>query len=141
MHTASGDFQRAMELGNEALAMRRALFGNSTATVAQCLDLVAGLHAVNGNPRAAEPLLIEAAEIYAQVHGVNSVARLMTLANLGRVYYKMGNYTKAEPVLLEWHQLLTTASSPDDDMIARARDCLRQLYEDWEKPGEAAKWQ
>jgi serine/threonine protein kinase len=139
MLTASGDYEKAHALAEEALVMRRRLFGDVSAAVAQCLDLVAGLDAVDGKMRDAEPRLIEAAATYAQVFGKVSEPRLMTLANLGRIYYRMGNYAKAEPVLLEWHAGLVSTGE-DGEMLAHARDCLRQLYEDWDRPSDAAHW-
>ncbi|MCX5691753.1 MAG: serine/threonine-protein kinase [Planctomycetota bacterium] len=139
MLTASGDYAKAHALAQQALVMRRRLFGDVSAAVAQCLDLVAGLDAVDGRMREAEPLLVEAAQTYEKVFGKSSEPRLMTLANLGRIYYRMGNYAKSEPVLLEWHAGLV-ASGDEGEMLAHARDCLRQLYEDWDRPSDAARW-
>ena len=140
MLTASGDRERALAVATDALATRRRVFGDRSAAAAQCLDLIAGLHAVEGRFRDAEPLLVEAASIHAQASGEGNVPRLSTLANLGRVYYKMGRFDKAEPVLLEWHDGLTKLPGADRAQIEHARDCLRQMYEDWDKPAQAARW-
>ena len=140
MLTASGDRERATTIATDALATRRRVFGARSAAAAQCLDLLAGLHAVEGRFRDAEPLLMEAASIHAQASGEGNLPRLSTLANLGRVYYKMGRFDKAEPVLLEWHDGLTKLPGADRAQIEHARDCLRQMYEDWDKPAQAARW-
>ncbi|MFZ4431135.1 MAG: protein kinase domain-containing protein [Phycisphaerales bacterium] len=140
MLTASGDRERALAVATDALAARRRVFGDRSAAAAQCLDLIAGLYAVEGRFREAEPLLVEAATIHAQASGEGNVPRLSTLANLGRVYYKMGRFDKAEPVLLEWHAGLVKLPNADRAQIEHARDCLRQMYDDWDKPAQAAQW-
>jgi tetratricopeptide (TPR) repeat protein/predicted Ser/Thr protein kinase len=140
MLTASGDRERALAVATDALAARRRVFGDRSAAAAQCLDLIAGLYAVEGRFREAEPLLVEAATIHAQASGEGNVPRLSTLANLGRVYYKMGRFDKAEPVLLEWHAGLVKLPNADRAQIEHARDCLRQMYDDWDKPAQATQW-
>jgi len=140
MLTASGDRERALTVAADALAARRRVFGDRSAAAAQCLDLLAGLHAIEGRFREAEPLLVEAAAIHAAASGEGNAPRLSTLANLGRVYYKMGRFDRAEPVLIEWHDGLKKLPNADPGQIDLARACLRQMYEDWDKPAQAAKW-
>jgi tetratricopeptide (TPR) repeat protein len=140
MYNGLGDSARALPIANDALGMYRRLFGEKGVFVAHCLDLIAGIHAVDGHIRDAEPLLIKAAEMYRLSYGPDSEQRLITLANLGRIYCKMGRYEKAEATLLDWYHGLERTRGAGDQDIDMARSLIRQLYQAWDKPEEAARW-
>jgi len=171
--TSSGGFEEAEALARECVQQRTRLFGADHRIVAGALDLAAGIAAVRGKLRDAEPMLVSAAAIYraaaARAAAVEPAAAgplgqrddcqrelASTLANLGSIYYKQGNYQQAEPVLKEWYGLVKgfealdaatglelgpkrrLPGGTDEAELARAR--LERLYEDWEKPEEAEKW-
>lgn len=176
--TSAGAYQEAASLAEECAQQRERLFGPDHRILANALDLAAGIHAVRGKFRDAIPLLIKAASIYraaasapptqsdeisgSMLHRDDCKRELAsTLGNLGSIYYKMGNFENAEPVLREWYTLtkqLAAATPPDSlpidrpnanaragamttiDEVELARARLERLYQDWDKPSEAAKW-
>lgn len=175
MLTAAGSYVEARQLAKECAQMRERLFGNEHSTLANALDLEAGLLAIDGDQRGASKLLERSLIIYrgslaratlAESQSATPTAEATSqrtdisrqlataAANLGRVYYTLGNYEAAVPVLKEWHanvsELLaqnanvtalgSVGAATLADEVAVARDCLRQVYTDLDNPAEAAKW-
>jgi serine/threonine protein kinase len=171
--TASGNYPQALELAQNCAQMRERLFGNDHSTLAHALDLEAGLLAITGEQRAAAKVLERSLTIYRSAlqrtapdnpgapqrsREYADTVRLMatTAANLGRIYYKIGNYESAVPVLLEWHaQLDILRSLPPvmrpltmggmgvqtlEEETQLARACLYQVYTDMDRPEDALKW-
>ena len=54
---------------------------------------------------------------------------------------KLGRFEECEPLALEFHARTTRAGGSNQELLLRARKLLADLYQDWGKPDEAAKWQ
>jgi eukaryotic-like serine/threonine-protein kinase len=92
---------KARPLLQEALALKRGVFGSESAQVAESLNDLGALQREKGDRRAAEPLLVEALAVRRKVLGSENKDVAETLVELGRVYEDDGQDARAEPLLRE----------------------------------------
>ena len=69
--------------------------------MALSLNNLAGLYDSQGRYTEAEPLLLEALDLYKRLLGDNHPHVANSLNNLAALYYSQGRYTEAEPLYLE----------------------------------------
>ena len=139
MLIAVGEPEEAEALARGTLSAFRAMDGGDVATL--WTTIVLGEALVAGERLAeAEPLLHEAiAQVDASTMRVTYAATLGGQARsaLGQCLLVQGRHEKAEPLLLEAHNMLPTTRKLQ---IEETRSRLVALYEAWNKPAEAARW-
>ena len=95
---AQGDIAGALELQNEALAIREQMLGADDRAVASTLNNIAGLYSAEDNYAAAEPLLTRALSIREKTLGADNRHTAESLNNLALLYAAQGRYPEAEPL-------------------------------------------
>jgi len=96
---SAGNPEEALALGEESLALRKALFGESHPDVAESLDNLGVLHTIRGEYAQAEPLLKAAIDWRARYLGADHPDYLNCLGNLAFLYAQMGRIAEAEPLM------------------------------------------
>jgi tetratricopeptide (TPR) repeat protein len=131
LYRAQGKWAAAEPLYDEALAIRRTLFGDRPNNdLAASLNNLAGLYRAQGKWAAAEPLYDEALAIYRTLFGDrpnNDLAA--SLNNLAGLYYATGRYTEAEPLYiqaLEMLEQIVGTNHPNTKTCAKNLQNLRQ---------------
>ena len=95
---AQGDIAGALELQNEALAIREQALGPDHPEVAASLNSIAGLYSAEDNYTAAEPLLTRALSIREKALGADNRYTAESLNNLALLHAAQGRYPEAEPL-------------------------------------------
>lgn len=95
---AQGDIAGALELQNEALAIREKMLGADHPAVASSLNNIAGLYSAEDNYAAAEPLLTRALSIREKALGADNRYTAESLNNLALLHAAQGRYPEAEPL-------------------------------------------
>ena len=95
LHEQMADFDRALELHHEALAIRREHLDPDHPDLAQSLGNLAILHAVMGNAQQAVPYFEEELALRERVQGPRSAAVSTTLNNLASVRDELGDLLEA----------------------------------------------
>ena len=75
--------------------------------MATSLNNLAGLYSFQGRYPEAEPLLLEALDLYKQLLGDNHPDVALSLNNLAALYDSQGRYPEAEPLYLEAIKIAT----------------------------------
>ena len=81
--------------------MRQQLLGDNHPHVATSLNNLAALYYSQGRYTEAEPLYLEALDLYKRLLGDNHPDVAQSLNNLAYLYNSQGRYTEAEPLYLE----------------------------------------
>lgn len=133
-------FDEAKPLVTQCLQIRTKIFGPDHRDTLHALDLLAGLEATSGSPRTAETYLLQVIEGYTRIYGPSDALTYRAQGNLGKVYYRLGNYEKSEPLILAWYEGLISAKPREPEVIDLARLCMVRLYEDWGREEQAEEW-
>lgn len=97
-HLQAGRYARAIKRGEHALALRRAVQGETHPEVAPCLNLLGSLYYLQGNYARAEPLLRRGLELRATVSNSTGHCEVAESFNsLATLYTDQGQYDRAEP--------------------------------------------
>ena len=134
-----GLYDQARPLLEEALAIRRRLWGDDHPEIVTSLDHLASLYHDQGDYGRAEPLFLRALEIRRAELGENHPHVAASLNNLAFLYRARGDVERAEPLFrraLEIYQGLYGSSHPD---VARALTNLGELERFRGRPTEAAE--
>ncbi len=102
----SGRYDEAIELAEEALALRRQVYGDAHPDVATSMNNLALLYHTQGRYDGAESLYEEALALYRQVYGDSHPDVAMGMNNLAALYQDQGRYNEAEPLYEEALALL-----------------------------------
>ena len=132
-----GDYHRAIEFFEQALAIRREHLGNSHPDVATSLNNLASLYQDQGRYREAEPLLLRALEIRETALGESHPDVAASLNNLASLYQDQGRYREAEPLLLRALEIRETALGENHPDVAASLNNLASLYQDQGRYEEA----
>ncbi len=95
---AQGDLGGALDLQQQALALREKAQGPEHPDVATSLNSIAALHAAQDDYAAAEPLLVRALAIREKSLGGDDPRTAKSLNNLALLYAAQGRYGDAEPL-------------------------------------------
>ena len=90
-----GNPKRALELAEQALAIRRELFGERHLDTARSLNNVAGFTDALGNPKRALELAEQALAIQRELFGERHLDTATSLNNVASYYYALGNSKRA----------------------------------------------
>lgn len=95
---AQGDLGTAIDLQQQALALREQALGPMHPDVASTLNSIAALHAAGDDYDAAEPLLVRALAIREGALGRDDPQTAKSMNNLALLYAAQGRYAEAEPL-------------------------------------------
>jgi serine/threonine protein kinase/Tfp pilus assembly protein PilF len=125
-----GDWRGAAALLDEALAMRRRLFGNEHQDVAVTLVELARVYDDQGSSERAETLHREALAIRRKVLGGEHRETATSLNDLGVLLWERGDLEGAEPLLRQSHAINKKALGPEHANVASNLGNLALLLED-----------
>jgi hypothetical protein len=91
-----------------------------------------------GRTAEAETLLREAVRIRAENMPETHFLRATTNGALGAFLTAQSRFSEAEPFLLSSYESLQKSQAANSPRTRRARERIAKLYEDWDKPGDAA---
>ncbi|HTS61030.1 MAG TPA: serine/threonine-protein kinase [Candidatus Acidoferrales bacterium] len=120
-----GEKRSAVE---EALAMRRSLFGDVHLDVARSLGALGALHYGENQLGLAEQELKQALRILQQVAPEEHPATLLTLSDLADVLEAAARYREAEPILRELLEKKRRVYGPESVPVAVASDRLAVTF-------------
>jgi tetratricopeptide (TPR) repeat protein len=129
-HHIIQDIETAKQYYNKAIRIQAKEIPNSK-SFASSLNNLAAIYFQEGEYRAAEPLFLQAKEIYKVLYGVEYPYYLNSLNNLAVVYQNLSQYSKAEPMLLEVIELRAKILGKSDPAYATAVNNLGLLYDEW----------
>jgi serine/threonine protein kinase/Flp pilus assembly protein TadD len=115
-----GLFDAALPLLEEALRIRRELFGDEHIAVAESLHDLGRLQIARGQFDEAERLLRLALAVRQSELGADHPDVGSTLIGLASTYVNRGHYAQAEPLYREALVISRRALAPDDPQLARA---------------------
>lgn len=92
------DLEGAIDLQQQALAIRERVLGAESPEVASTLNSLGGLYALREDYTAAEPLLKRALAIREKVYGADDRHTAESLNNLALLYAAAGRASEAEPL-------------------------------------------
>jgi tetratricopeptide (TPR) repeat protein len=95
---AQGDIAGAIDLQQEALAIRETALGPNHLEVAATLNSLGGLYGLSDDYSAAEPLLVRALAIREQSAGADDRRTGESVNNLALLYAAQGRHADAEPL-------------------------------------------
>lgn len=139
-HQTRGDYAAATGMYREALAMRRTLFGDEHEEVANTLNNLAIVRGLQGDYATAAPMLREALAIRRIVLGDDHPDTSSSLNNLAFVLTRLGDYAAAEPLVREALEKSRESLGEQHPRVAAHLGVLAELYEAWDKPGQAAEY-
>jgi len=114
LRRAQGDAAGALELQQEALALREKALGPDHPDVAASLNSIAALDSSREDFAAAEPLLTRALAIREHALGRENRYTAQSLNNLALLYAAQGRYADAEPLYQRSVAILEKQQHPDD---------------------------
>lgn len=114
----------ARPLLEDALALRRRIFGPEHARIAESLNDLGVLLAAKGDAAAAGPLLAEALAMRRKLLGPSHVEVAQTLVELGRLASDQGHDERAEPLLREALAIRLRALGGEDHETATSKNEL-----------------
>ena len=123
-----GELAKAEPLFQEALGIRRKVFGPEHPDTAQSLGNLGEMYSTTHEYAKAEPLLLEALRIMRKTLGPEHPYTASRLINLGQLYFFMGEYDQAEPLLQEAIKILRKVLGPEDLDLAKGLTDLAELY-------------
>jgi serine/threonine-protein kinase len=137
---ALGRDDEAIAYYEEGLAMRRRLLGERHLDVALSLSSIALLHFERERYAEALPLFREAVPIWAAGLNAEHPVVLRTRAYVGGCLSRTGRFADGERELLAVYPLLVRAVGDTHAETQRVRSLLRELYEAWGRPADAARY-
>jgi tetratricopeptide (TPR) repeat protein len=139
-YTESGDYDTAERYLEEALAMRRRLFGQSQPEIASSLVHVAILQVATHRYAEAVVSAHAAAEMYTSALSATNWKTALADAVRGAALGGMRNYPEAEKWLLDGYTILNNDSGALPMYRSLARHYLEGLYQSWGRPGDAKRY-
>ena len=129
LYSHVGEYKRAQPLLEEALTMRKKLYGSTHVDVATTLLSLAQAKREQGDGDGAARLDREALAIRRQLLGPNHVKTADALFNLAADLHVSGDYKGAEPLMDEWTTIV--AAQPTEITKVRADQLASLAYVYW----------
>ncbi len=133
------DDDAAEPLLRHALELSRETLGDLHRQTASALASLGSVLVSKGAHEEAESVLRECLSIRQEILAEDSWLLYHVMSLLGTSVGGQGKYAEAEPLLLRGYELM----NPPESRSSRKRQALEhlvELYEDWDKPDEAARW-
>ena len=133
-----GDYAKAIEEGQRAIAIGRRIKLEGLASFSEALNCVGRALTATGRAGEAEAYLQEAVAIRRR----SATAALLSSSEiaLGECLIAQAKYADAEPLLVDGYSKLTAASGQNNKQTIEARQQLVRLYELWNKPELATQY-
>jgi tetratricopeptide (TPR) repeat protein len=138
--TESGDYSTADAYLQEGLKMRRRLFGEAHPEIASSLLAVAILQVATRNYPDALLSARAAKEMYGSALSASNWKTAVAQSVSGAALAGLGKYPEAEVELVQAYKLLSQDAAALPDYRALARRYLAELYRQWGRPAEAARY-
>ncbi|HKU16900.1 MAG TPA: tetratricopeptide repeat protein [Steroidobacteraceae bacterium] len=117
----------AQPLIEQALAIRRTLFGQNSLDVAQSLHNLNRVYEQQGDFRSAETLAQQALAIRRTVSGAQSIETAVSLCQLGSLKLQQGELATAETFFQECLSIRSARLGPDNEAVTAPLDNLARL--------------
>ena len=125
----AGEYDQAIPLAKQALAISESKLGPSHPEVATSLSNLAMLYLAKDEYDRAEPLYQRALKIREAALGPNHVDVAASLNNLAMLYQEEGEYDRAEPLHQRALSIRETALGPEHQDVATSLNNLAMLYQ------------
>jgi eukaryotic-like serine/threonine-protein kinase len=122
-----GRYERAQPLLERALALRRGIFGDANAVVAESLHHLARLHHARGELDAAEALFRQALHTQRQLRGDEHVQAARVLAGLAVVHRDRGEHAHAESLGREVLEMRRRILGEEHPEVAESLHALAEV--------------
>lgn len=123
-----GNFDRALELASEALAIREKIPGADHTETAASMLLVSRLSLTKNNLAQAESFAQQAIKTIAKASGADSLSSADALTALGRIRLAQANYAEAEMLYRQALDIRRKAAGADSVPVAVSLHQLALLY-------------
>jgi tetratricopeptide (TPR) repeat protein len=134
---AQGDLAAAIDLQQQALALREKVLGPEHPDVASTLNSLAALYDARDDYTAAEPLLRRALTIREKALGPDDRRTAQSMNNLALLYAAQGRYAEAEP--LYQRAIAVFEQRQDTAALATTLENYAALLEETGRAGDAAQ--
>jgi tetratricopeptide (TPR) repeat protein len=138
--TQSGDYSTADAYLQEGLKMRRRLFGEAHPEIASSLLAVAILQVATRKYPDALLTARAAKETFTSALSASNWKTAVAQSVCGAALAGVGKYAEAEVELVQAYKLLNQDAAALPDYRALARRYLAELYRQWGRPTEAARY-
>jgi tetratricopeptide (TPR) repeat protein len=136
-YRALGEYDKAQEHLDRAVAWRRQHLGADHPDTLRSLNNLAGLYESRGRHAEAEPLYLEALAGFRRKSGADHPDTLASLNNLAGLYWSRGRYDEAEPLLQEVLAGRRQKLGPDHPDTLASLSNLALLYRSRGRSAEA----
>ena len=136
-----GAFDRAERLCQEALAMREATLPARHRDTAASLGLLGRIMIDQGHADDAEQPLRKALAMLLDKAGENHHRTADGRSGLGQCLVALGRFEEAEPLLVDGFDKLKATLGPEHANTRRAKSRLVELYQAWNLPEKAERYQ
>ncbi|UCF16341.1 MAG: tetratricopeptide repeat protein, partial [Phycisphaerales bacterium] len=141
LRTARGRYDEAEKLLAAAFETSRRVLGEEHPTTTRALNALAVLRSKQKRYDEAERLFAEVLKCRQNKLGKDHPDTLECTHDFGVMYLEQGRHDQAETKLLTAYEGRKGKLGPEHPMTLKSLNNLIQLYEAWNKPDEAKKWQ
>ncbi|MFT4621875.1 MAG: tetratricopeptide (TPR) repeat protein [Myxococcota bacterium] len=131
------DYDRAAELSEESVAIRREAMGAEHSSTVGALERLADVHKRRGDLDTAIPLFAEALEGRRAAAGKDHPTIGRSAAFLARAYIDAGRFADAEPLLVEIQRINKALAEKQPAAAGRPLSDLGHMYADIGRPADA----
>jgi hypothetical protein len=137
---AQGELVEAEVLARRLLAIRRKTLPHDDTDVAGSLIFLGSVLTDSGKPREAEPMLRESLNILREGLHEGHWLTADSQSVLGGCLLALGRHEEAKPLLIQGYAQLNAEFGAAHELTQEAIQRLVDLYDDWGKPEQAARW-
>jgi eukaryotic-like serine/threonine-protein kinase len=127
VYLSLGEASDAQPLIEQALAIRRSLFGNDSLDVARSLYSLNRVYADRGDLKTAEALARESLDIHRKLTGKDSIETAGSLCRLGVIKHRQGELAAAEKLFTRCLSIRVARLGADDEELTAPLDNLARL--------------
>jgi tetratricopeptide (TPR) repeat protein len=129
LETRLGEYDRARPVLQEALALRRKVYGDNHPDVASSLESLAWVEYDEGNFAEATRLRRDVLALRRRLIGDSDTKTTTSLLELAAAMHAQGDYRGAQPLLDEWISIVSRQRPETTDLRARQLSDLASNYE------------
>jgi eukaryotic-like serine/threonine-protein kinase len=140
LYFLKGDYAKTESEDKKAIDLVRQYMGPENPLTASTAGTLGLTLTRDGKAAEGEPYLREALAIRKKILPPGDVSISSAVSALGECLTAQKRYDDAEPLLLQSYEELKAKSGDQDKRTTEARKRLAKLYEDWNKPEQAAQF-
>jgi tetratricopeptide (TPR) repeat protein len=133
-----GRFDEAGTVLVEAAERARTVLAGGDNSYAEAMAALLNLRATQGDVDAMHPLFDQLLEAIVATHGEENPVLIMVKSNYGVFLLRMGEFARAEEILVEAVDAAREQLEPGDQARITALDCLTQVYASTDEVAKAA---